>query len=60
MTVFVRAPIKSVFDHYQRMREANLTNGIPKLESSFYRPKELADRARRAQIAREAKEDEWR
>ena len=60
MTVFVRAPIKSVFDHYQTMREANLTKGLPRLEGTFYRSKQLAERARRAQIAREAREDEWR
>lgn len=41
------------------IRTRDLMRPLPKLESYAYRPESVAERARKAQIKREQKQDEW-
>lgn len=59
MSNFKGVPIKQVYEHFQRVRDINVTKGMQTLESTAFRSKSVAERARIAQAKREEKQDEW-
>lgn len=60
MSNFKGVPIKQVYEHFLRVRDISLTKGMQTLESTTFRSKSVAERARMAQIEREEKQDEWK